>query len=225
MNPQGSSLSHAAYTERGYFDSRLPYDPRREKLWRVLCEHLQDDISAHSKVLELGGGYCHFINNIRASEKHVVDLFPALTKYSGEGVISHVRSCTDLDNFRDRSFEIVFASNVFEHLTREELDKTLAGVLRVLRPDGKLLIIQPNFKYSFREYFDDYTHIQVFTDISLCDLLRSAGFRIEKLVPRFLPFSVSSPGPKWPWLLRLYLSSPWRPFAGQMYVVAGILST
>jgi hypothetical protein len=89
-----------------------------------------------------------------------------------------------------------------------------------LRPRGKLIIIQPNFKYCYRVYFDDYTHVQILTDVSLTDLLTSQGFQVGKVVPRFLPFSLKSRAPKWSWLLRLYLALPWRPMAGQMYIVA-----
>jgi hypothetical protein len=113
---------------------------------------------------------------------------------------------------------MVFASNLFEHLTREELLTTLSGIRRILRPGGKLLVIQPNFRYAYASYFDDYTHIGIFTDISLADLLSTSGFHIDKVMPRFLPFSLRGHGPKWPWLLRLYLSLPYRPMAGQMYI-------
>jgi SAM-dependent methyltransferase len=209
------------YTEGAYFASRLPYDPQRGRLWKVLCEYLQKDIPKNPSVLELGGGYCHFINNITAVEKHVVDLFPALPANVGPGVTAHVQSCANLDNFDAESFDTVFASNLFEHLTREDLRATLAAVRRVLRPKGRLLIIQPNFKYCYRIYFDDYTHLQIFTEASLSDLLLASGYRPEKVVARFLPFSLKRSGPKWTWLLRFYLALPWRPFAGQMYIVAG----
>jgi SAM-dependent methyltransferase len=189
-------------------------------MWQVLCTYLERDIPRDASILELGGGYCHFINNIKAGQRHVVDLFPDLAANAAPGVTAHVRSCTNLDNFSADSFDAVFASNLFEHLNREELNQTLASARRVLRPQGRLLIIQPNFKYSYREYFDDYTHIQIFTDVSLRDLLVTAGYRPEKVIPRFLPFSLKSTGPKWPWLLRCYLALPWRPFAGQMYIVA-----
>ena len=209
-----------SYADASYFASRLPFDPARERLWRVLCEYLQPEIPAGAEVLELGGGYCHFINNIRAAGKHVIDLFPGIESYAAPGVKTYVRSCAETDSFADSSIDTVFASNLFEHLTREQLLETLAGVRRVLKDGGKLLVVQPNFKYSYRTYFDDYTHIQIFTDASLGDLLKAEGFEVLKVVPRFLPFSIKNSGPKWPWLLRVYLALPWRPFAGQMYIVA-----
>ena len=208
------------YTEAAYFASRLPYDAARERLWRVLCRYLQPYIPEDGEVLELGGGYCHFINNIRARRKHVIDLFPGIREHAAPDVNVHVGSCSDLNAFAASSTDAVFASNLFEHLTREQLLGTLAGVRRILKGEGRLLIIQPNFKYCYRNYFDDYTHIQIFTEASLSDLLTAEGFEPVKVVPRFLPFSIKSGGPKWPWLLRLYLALPWRPLAGQMFIVA-----
>ena len=205
---------------KAYFSSRLCHDASRDELWPVLCRYLQKDIPADSRVLELGGGYCNFINNIRASEKHVVDIYEGVKELAAENVTAHVQSCTTLANFPDSHFDVVFASNLFEHLTRDQLDATLLEVRRVLGRDGRLMVIQPNFKYAIREYFDDYTHLQVFTHISLQDLLQARGFTIDLVIPRFLPFSLKTKAPKWPWLLRAYLSSPWRPFAGQMYVIA-----
>lgn len=208
------------YQQGKYFSTRLVDDPARRELWRVLCRYLQRDVPVAGAVLELGGGYCHFINHIRAAEKHVLDVYDGITASAAPGIRTYVQSCTRLDKFGTSSLDAVFASNLFEHLTREELLQTLSEVRRVLRPGGKLLIIQPNFKYAYREYFDDYTHVQIFTHISLTDLLVTAGFAVEKAVPRFLPFSLNSSGPKWPWLLHLYLWLPWRPLAGQMYLVA-----
>ena len=203
-----------------YFASRLPHDAARERLWAVLCKYLQKDIPASSRVLELGGGYCNFINNIRASEKHVVDTYGKIGDYAAAGVATHVQSCANLDNLPAEYFDVVFASNLFEHLTRDEMSATLSAVRRVLRDGGRLFVIQPNFKYSHRDYFDDYTHLQIYTHVGLKDLLEVSGFRVERVVPRFLPLSLKSRLPKWPWLLRLYLASPWRPFAGQMYFVS-----
>ena len=219
---EGSSFPsvHGEYSEKLYFAHRLPPNPIRGDLWRVLCEYLGRYVDPNSDVLELGGGYCNFINNIRAREKHVVDVFEGIKKYAGDGVKTHVGSCTDLTAFFPESFDVVFASNLLEHLTWTELDQTMGEVLRILRHRGRLILIQPNFKHSYREYFDDYTHRTIFTDTSLTDYLRSRGFHPRVVVPRFLPYSMKSRYPKPAWLLRVYLASPIRPLAGQMLVVA-----
>jgi len=90
----------------------------------------------------------------------------------------------------------------------------------VLKAGGRLIVLQPNFKYCYREYFDDYTHRLIFTDVSLRDALVAWDFEILKVIPRLLPFSMQSRLPKVPALISLYLRLPVRPLAKQMYVVA-----
>lgn len=204
-----------------YFQTQFTFDPRRNAVWKEVCRFLQKRyIPMESRILDLGAGYGDFINNIHGSEKHALDIESNISKCVRKNVFTHVRSCTAMDNFSESFFGIIFASNVFEHLTREQLLTTLDELRRILRSGGKLLIIQPNFKYCCKDYFDDYTHLQIFTHIGLCNLLVAAGFGIIDVKPRFLPFSMKSNLPKSPMLVRLYLRLPFKPCAGQMLIVA-----
>lgn len=212
------------FDSRQYYATRLVANPSRESLWRVLCRYLQADVGVNGTVMELGGGYCHFINHIRAREKHVLDVYEGTREFATNGVQVHIQPCSELSDFETNHFDTVFASNLFEHLTRDELNSTLRGIHRIIRPGGRLLIIQPNFKDAYREYFDDYTHLLVFTDMSLCDLLVAHNFHIRKVFPRFLPFSLKSGRtPKPAWLLALYLKLPVKFLGGQMYIVAEVV--
>ncbi|WP_293232234.1 hypothetical protein [Microcoleus sp. PH2017_05_CCC_O_A] len=57
------------------FDSRQMQ--AKVALWKVLIdEFLQDYVPPESAVLDIGGGYCEFINQIRAGEKCLIDLNP-----------------------------------------------------------------------------------------------------------------------------------------------------
>ena len=89
-----------------------------------------------------------------------------------------------------------------------------------MKPGATLTIVQPNFKYCAHEYFDDYTHVSIYTDKGLCDLLAANGFTIVRCMPRFMPFSIKGSLPVHPWLIRLYLLSPFKPFAKQMLISA-----
>ena len=53
-----------------------------------------------------------------------------------------------------------------------------------------MIVVQPNFRYAYRQYFDDYTHRSTFTHVSLANLLRSKGLRVLHVEPRFLPYSM-----------------------------------
>jgi SAM-dependent methyltransferase len=208
--------------QQAYHQTRFTFDQRREIVWKTLCEsYFNKLVRPDAHVLELGAGYGHFINNIHCEAKSAVDQWPGFVEYLQPTVKGHVGSVTDLSFISDCSVDFVFASNLFEHLRQTDLAATLAQVRQKLRPGGTLNILQPNYRLAYREYFDDYTHISVYSDVSLCDFLSANGFEIIECVPGFLPFSLkSSAAPVRPWLIKLYLGLPWRPLAKQMFIRA-----
>jgi hypothetical protein len=118
-------------------------------------------------------------------------------------------------------FDTVLASNVLEHFEPDAAAAVVSTVAGALRSGGRFIIVQPNFRYAYREYFDDYTHRSIFTDVSLQNLLRSHGFEIDFCAPKFLPYSMREARvPISPFLIKLYLHSPIKPRAGQMLIVA-----
>ena len=203
-----------------YTETRFPHDPRRTTMWRLLCAWLQREVPRDAHILELGAGYCDFINQIQATRKVAQDIAETVQQSAAPDVAVHVGSCSNLGFAADSTFDVVFASNLFEHLTLSQLEDTLAEVRRVLKPGGKLLVVQPNFRYCYRDYFDDYTHVAIYTDQSLPNVIASAGLEPVRVVPRFLPFSMKSRLPVLRPLIWLYLRSPVKPFAGQMFLIA-----
>ena len=206
--------------ENSYHATRFVFDERREVLWRTLCEYYFNKlVRPEFHVLELGAGYGHFINNIRCSHKSAIDQWPGLLRYVKPPVNVAVGSVTDLGFVADGSVDFAFASNLFEHLTQAEFSATLAEMKKKFKPGGTLNILQPNYRLAYREYFDDYTHVSVYSDVSLCDFLCANGFSVIECIPGFLPFSIkSTSAPVRPWLIRLYLSLPWKVLAKQMFI-------
>lgn len=207
-------------TANKYFETRFAYTPERSRFWSVLCRHLQRYVPENGRVLDLGAGYCDFINNIHAAEKFALDRDESCLENAKSGIRKYVQSCTSLQNFGPGFFDVVFASNLLEHLTFEEIEKTLDEVYRVLKLGGLFILISPNFRYAYKEYFDDYTHKVMLTHIGLSDLLASHNLQVKECIPRFLPFSIKSGLPANPFLVQLYLASPIKPFAKQMLIVA-----
>ncbi len=203
----------------GYFHTRMAPHRARAGVWRVICDYLQRFMRPDGVVLDLGAGYCDFINQVAAAEKHAVDVAPGFTAHAAAGVQTHVQSAVDLQSLAAAHFDTVLASNLLEHLTHAELAQLAAGVRRILRPGGLFILIQPNYRYAYREYFDDYTHVTVFSEVSLTDFLVAQGFAVVHVEPRFLPLTLKQRGPKPQWLVRLYLALPYRPLAGQMLVI------
>ncbi|MDH3733626.1 MAG: class I SAM-dependent methyltransferase [Gemmatimonadota bacterium] len=224
---EGSTDStHLTYSDYAdaYFRTRFGFDPRRDLVWSEVCRYLQNAfIPEDARVLDVGAGYCNFINNVRGSERHAVDLFTELPDFAEDGVHAHVGSCTDMSFLADDSIDIAFTSNLFEHLTREQLIPTMNELRRVVRTEGTLIVLQPNFRFCYNTYFDDYTHLQIFTDRSLFDLLEVFGFRVREAKPRFLPVNMKSTLrlrlPMLRQIVRFYLALPFKPLAGQMLFV------
>lgn len=190
-----------------------------QSLWRYYFSRL---ISPTDCVLDLGAGYGNFINNVVARRRIAVDTWENFAQHLDPAVEWEVRSVTELDFIEDGAVDFAFASNLFEHLSRDELCRVLAILREKLSANGTLNILQPNYRYAYREYFDDYTHISVFSHISLPDFLKAHGFAVIETRPRFLPLTVKSRLPVSPWLIRAYLTSPIKPLAKQMLLRARV---
>ena len=206
----------------GYHAAHLPEDPARAIVWKVVADHLSSWVPGGAHVLEIGAGYCDWINNVAAARRVAVDIWPEITRYAAAGVETRVLDVSrELATLGASTFDVVFASNILEHFEPATAISVVEDVGRLLKAGGRLIVVQPNFRYAASRYFDDYTHRSVFTDVSLPNLLRAHGFRIDRVQPRFLPYSMrGSRLPIRPWTVRAYLRSPIKPMAGQMLVVA-----
>jgi SAM-dependent methyltransferase len=202
-----------------YHATRFAPDPRRDVLWKTLVSsYFQHLIPEDGCTLELGAGYAHFINHVRSRRKIAIDTWEGLRSHAASGVETMIGSACDLGGIEAGSVDFAFASNLVEHLTQREFTTLLEQLRQKLRPGGTLNLLQPNFRFAYREYFDDYTHVAIYSDRSLCDFLAANGFRVLECRPRFLPLTVKSRWPVSPFLIRLYLLSPWKVMGQQMLV-------
>jgi len=205
-----------------YHLAHLTEDRRRGAVWKVIAEHLAAYVPPDAHVLELGAGYCDWINNVRAARRVALDVWSDLPKHAAPGVEPIVLDIANgLQSLGEAAFDVVLASNLLEHFCPDDAASVVEGVARLLRPGGRVVLIQPNFRYAWRNYFDDYTHRAIFTDVSLPALLRATGFSILEVRPRFVPYSLRRARvPMASWLVKAYLLSPVKPAAGQMLVIA-----
>ena len=206
-----------------YHDVRFTPDPRRKVLWRALWRHyFSRQISPNDCVLDIGCGYGAFINEVVARRRIALDSWSEFTRYLDPGVEAIVGSAVEVGSLVKGQVDFALASNLFEHLTQDELIRLLDGLRELLYPRGTLNVIQPNFAYAFREYFDDYTHVSVYTHVGLSDLIRASGFEVIEVRPRFLPSSIKARLPVNEILIRAYLASPIKPLAKQMLIRARV---
>lgn len=204
-----------------YHETRFVFDKGRTKVWKAINEYLQKFIPKNSVILDIGCGYADFINGIEADLKYAIDLNPEMKDFIVSDKIKFIpQSILDSFDVPDLSMDIIFASNLFEHFNDSELDKIINNIKEKLKPNGKLILIQPNIYYAYKEYWDDYTHKKAFSHNSLKDFLNSYGFKNLFVEKKFIPFSLKSRLPKSYWLTKLYLKSPIRPFAKQLLIIA-----
>ena len=97
-----------------------------------------------------------------------MDRWAPLAEHVQPGVTARIGEVTDLSFLEDTSVDFVFASNVFEHLTQAEFATVLAQLRRKARPGATLNILQPNYRRAYQEYFDDHTHVSVYSHVSCC---------------------------------------------------------
>lgn len=203
-----------------YHQIRFSYDARRAAPWRAIARYLQRWVDGKANLLELGAGYGEFSKSIQAAHKWALDQNPVLMEHWGDKITPLIQQALEPLPLASGAMGTVFASNFFEHFTLDEGREILSEAWRVLRPGGRLIVVQPNFRLEPRRYFDDYTHKTIYTDTGFQDFLKSQGWGIAHAEPRFMPFSMKSRFPTAEWLVRLYLASPVRPMAGQFLVVA-----
>ncbi len=207
-----------------YYESRFKFNPTRDSVWKEIARFHQKFVPTGGTVLDLGAGYCDFINNIIANKKYAVDTSPETPNYKKEDVVFLQKPASDLSSLSDNSVDVIHASNLFEHFDDFELEKVMREISRVLKVGGKLILMQPNYRLAYKNYFDDYTHKKVWSDASLGDFLVASDFKIILAMPKFLPFSMKSdssliPRALVPFIVRAYINSPIKPFAGQMLFV------
>ena len=206
-----------------YYKSRFVWNNDRQVVWKEIVQFLRPFWKGRDTILDLGAGYCDFINNVEAKERIAVDISPELGQYAEKGVRQVTSLATDLSAVQSGTVDLVLASNLLEHLTDDELKLCLTEIKRVLKGGGLFISMQPNYRLAYKTYYDDPTHKKVFSDEALRSFLLSHDLEIVKYWKKFLPFSLKSrPSiiPLIPIIVRMYLYSPYKPFAGQMLFIS-----
>jgi SAM-dependent methyltransferase len=216
-SPDGSELQRIYNTR---FSGKTEY---RTQVWRILAPYFSQWFSSAGAVLDLGAGYCEFINNTTAKVRYAMDLNPDVHERAQPGVIILQQDCSEPWPLPEGELDAVFTSNFLEHLPNKAAVRTvMENAFRCLKPGGRFIAMGPNIKYVPGAYWDFFDHYVELTEMSMAEGLSNCGFEIEKQVGRFLPYTMSH-GRQYPsWVLRVYLALPmaW-PLFGKQFLVVG----
>lgn len=217
-------MSRAPELETIYTQRFAGREAHRDRVWKVLTQHyFQRWISPAATVLDLGAGYCEFINNINAAHKVALDLNPVTPLKAARDVTVVPQDVTQAWAVETESVDVVFTSNFFEHLpSKRDLSHCLSEIYRVLRPNGRLIAMGPNIRFCFDIYWDFFDHYLPLSDRSMVEAAEITGLSTELIIPRFLPFTMQGKLPLRSILVRLYLMLPlaWRLLGKQFLLIA-----
>lgn len=201
---------------------------RREAAWAVLCrDFFQRYVPAGATVIDVGAGDGLFLRHIEAGRRIAVDTSERAAELAQRGIEVRIAPAHAFADGLEGQADVVFLSNLLEHLPRKSLVvDVLRECRRALRPGGRLLVLQPNIRYVGAAYWDYLDHQIALTERSVAEALATAGFEVVEARARFLPYTAASfraLRPRWlAALMRVYLRVPllWRLLGGQCFFVA-----
>ena len=121
----------------------------RTQVWRVLVSYFGQWFPSTGAVLDLGAGYCEFINHATARAKYAMDLNPDVRKRATQGVTVLQQDCAEPWPLPEGELDAVFTSNFLEHLPNKAAVSTvLSNAYRCLKPGGRFIAMGPNIKAS-----------------------------------------------------------------------------
>ena len=193
----------------------------REAVWREIAQYIYGRLGEPKSVLDPAAGRGEFIKAVPASERWGVDLV-SQGDLESTGVKMIIADIMDAE-LPAGYFDGVFISNFLEHLPDQNaVAAVLSKLWDAMSPGGRIAIMGPNFKYCAREYFDCADHTLILSHVALSEHLHAAGFEVESMHPRFLPYSFRGLLPPSPAMTRTYLHAPaaWKVLGKQFLAIA-----
>jgi len=181
----------------------------KEAIWRELGRFFQRYIEPGARVVDIACDLGYFIRNVKAADRWATDIRDVGGSLPQD--VHFVRaSGLDLAGVMPNDhFDLAFFSNYLEHLpSTEAVLQQLRVTFALLKPGGRVLILQPNIRLIGGSYWDFIDHQTALTEKSLGEAATMAGFSTKQVITRFMPYTTKSRLPQHPLLVRAYLSFP-----------------
>lgn len=181
----------------------------KDAIWRVLGGFLQRYVPADGRVVDIACDQGYFIRHIQAGERWATDIRDVASALPADVRFVRASGLELADVMPNAYFDLAFFSNYLEHLaSTEAVLEQLRVAYTLLRPGGRVLILQPNIRLIGGSYWDFIDHQTALTEKSLEEAAMMAGFRTSRIITRFLPYTTKSRLPQHPLLVRAYLAVP-----------------
>ncbi len=206
------------------YEYRFKDVDREKKLmtWKEIATFIYNKLDKPKRMLDPAAGDCEFINQIASEERWAVDMSEITPKMAQQGIKVITGNNLEVD-LPENYFDGVFISNFLEHLhSQEQVAFFLERMYKAIKPGGRIAIMGPNFKYTYKYYFDFADHTVLLSEGGVAEHLYGAGFNPIEVHPKFLPLSFKSRLPVNAFLVRTYLNMPmvW-PIMGKQFLLIG----
>lgn len=194
---------------------------QRNTIWKIFCkDFFQKFISSKDTVLDMPVGYGEFINNIHCRQKIACDINPDSKNFVAKNV-TFLHGSSIRIALKSSSIDKIFISNFFEHITHEEITKTIKECFRILKKNGQVLVLQPNVRFCYKDYWMFFDHITPIDDRGLAEVFELYKFKLVYKIEKFLPYTSKTSLPKYPLLVWIYIHSPilWKVFGKQSFLI------
>lgn len=147
-----------------------------EKFANYLCKRFFRGI--HKKILDVGCGKGVLDHFIRVTGGH--DIYGIDKRIESNYAIdfNELKEC-DLEKekfpYPINAFDYVFSKSVLEHIYNPE--NMIKEMYRVLKPNGTIVLMTPDWTSQQFHFWDDYTHVHAWTLKSLTNCLRIFEYR------------------------------------------------
>jgi 2-polyprenyl-3-methyl-5-hydroxy-6-metoxy-1,4-benzoquinol methylase len=178
----------------------------KDAVWREIVAHLQRYIDPDTPILDLACDRGHFSRWVRGAERWATDIRDMRAALPEDIRFVHASGLDLTDVVPNGYFGTVFMSNYLEHLeSSDAVIEQLRVVHQLLRPSGRVIVLQPNIRLVGPRYWDFIDHKVALTERSLLEAAELAHLHTVELITRFLPYSTKGRLPTDARLVRAYL--------------------
>lgn len=192
----------SGYRELLYGSYRVHYDlrnPDTPEQWRSLEENYRLQFGPYlpavknGRILDVGCGSGYLLRYLLGagySDVAGIDTSPDQVEYCRNHGLPVERDNALEFLARTTSWDLVFATDVIEHLGKDEIIAFLEAIHRALKPGGAVVLKTGNASsiYGSTMRYIDFTHEMSFTDTSLRQILTACGFIEVSITDNVAPF-------------------------------------
>ncbi len=172
-------MSNKKYTEIIYNEYDKPITNYPKKFSKYIFNRY--NLKSNAKFLELGCGRGDFLNEFKnlGLDSYGIDISDLTSKKFPEIKFKSIDLLNQDLPFSDNYFDIVYSKSFIEHFYYPE--KIFQEAHRVLKPNGILITLTPEWNYIYKSFYEDFTHRTPFTKTSIRDIQLISNFKEIKI--------------------------------------------